>query len=130
MAVTDHPIGTAQTRASSSLMLTHQMMHGAVISLPEPFTIVLAKIARDPGMTVLIAVIHVRTAVIVKVLAGAFNAIVKALTLGLAELCRGRIPSPAVLAVAWPPEAHRTRRYRLRSMPLPKITRALKVQTI
>jgi hypothetical protein len=76
-------------------------MHGAVISLAEALAIVLAKVARDPGVTVLIAVIHVRTAVIVEVLAGAFDAIVKALTLGLAELCRRSIPSAAVLAVTW-----------------------------
>jgi hypothetical protein len=76
-------------------------MHGAVISLAESFAVVLAKIPRDPGMTVLVAVIYVRATVIVKVLPSAFDAIVKALTLGLAELRRRRVPSAAVLAITW-----------------------------
>jgi chemotaxis protein histidine kinase CheA len=74
-------------------------MHGAVISLAKTFAIVVAKSARNPGMAVLIAIIHVRTAVIVEVLAGAFDAVVKPLTLDLAKLSRRRIPSAAVLAI-------------------------------
>ena len=65
-------------------MSTHLLRHGTFIAMPEGFTVLVLQLARNSRMAVFIAIVHVRTAVIVQVLARPFHAILKAAALDFA----------------------------------------------
>jgi hypothetical protein len=51
-------------------------------------------------MAVLVAVVHVRTAVVVEIPVGALNSIVEALALDLVQFLRRRVPATAILTIS------------------------------
>ena len=82
-----------------SVMVSHEMRHGRFISAAKALTIRISLVARNMRMTVLVAVIHVRSTVIINILACAFDPIVKTLPLGLPPFLRRRIPTAAILRI-------------------------------
>ena len=75
-----------------------QMIHRDFIATAESLPVVVPGTGRDMRMTEFVAIVDVRGAVVVEVLAGSFNTIVEALTLDVAKLLRRRIPSISVLS--------------------------------
>ena len=76
------------------------MMHGGVVSLAESIPVVPAHLARNEGrMPELVAVVRVRRTVILKVLPRAFDAVVIAALLELAELLRRSVPAARTLSI-------------------------------
>ena len=75
-----------------------QVRHGAVIAFAEALPIILTFIPRHMGVTVFFTIFNVRRAVIIKVLAGALNSIMKALTLRFAKFRRSLVPVPVFLS--------------------------------
>jgi hypothetical protein len=69
------------------------MIHRDLIASAKTFAVVVASAGRDVGVTILIAVAHVRSPVVIEVLASAFNPIVKSLPLYISELLRWVVPS-------------------------------------
>jgi hypothetical protein len=82
-----------------SVTVSHEVRHGRLISAAKAVTIRISLVTRNMGMTVLVAVIHVRPAVIINILACAFDPIVKTLPLGLPPFLRWRIPTAAILRI-------------------------------
>src|ERR1700677_280748 len=78
----------------------HQMVHRNIVAAPESIAIVMSRTWRNMRMAKFVAVIHVRRAVVVEVLACPFNAVVEALTLNVTKLLRRGIPSTRRLAIA------------------------------
>jgi len=79
-----------------------EMIHGNLVPAAESIAVVLSRTWRDMRMTVLIAIVHVRPAVVIEVLASSFDAIVEALTLDIAKLLRWCVPSTRSLIItAW-----------------------------
>jgi hypothetical protein len=80
----------------------HEMIHGDLVPAAESLAVVMSRTCLNMRMTVLITVVHVWLAVVVQVLAGSFDAVVKALTLNIAKLLRWCIPSTRSLIItAW-----------------------------
>jgi len=79
------------------VMIVHEMGSRPFISLAETIAVVFAQITRNMGMTILIVTIGIRSAVVVEVLASSFDAIMKALALGLTKFLWGFIPIVAIL---------------------------------
>jgi hypothetical protein len=77
--------------------IVHQVMRGDIVSAPEAFAIRLALLARKMRMTKLVAVIHVKPAVIAEVLPRAFNSVAETLVLDLRQILRRHIPAAAIL---------------------------------
>jgi hypothetical protein len=75
------------------------MVHGGFVAATETLAIVSAGTSRNVRMTIFIAVIDVRSAVVVVILAGAFDSIVKALALYVAKLLRRIVPGSIMVAV-------------------------------
>jgi hypothetical protein len=73
--------------------------HGYVVAATVAFAVVLADRSIDVGMTVLFAVVYVGHAVVIEVLAGTLDTVVKALALNLPELSWRRIPAALILSV-------------------------------
>jgi hypothetical protein len=80
--------------------VSHEVRHARFISAPKALAISISLVARYMRMTVLVAVVHVRTAVIVKIPACAFDPIVKTLPLGFPPFLRRGIPAAAILRIA------------------------------
>jgi hypothetical protein len=78
----------------------HQMVHRNIVAAPESIAIVMSRTWRNMRMAKFVAVIHVRRAVVVEVLARPFNAVVETLTLNVTKLLRRGIPSTRCLAIA------------------------------
>jgi hypothetical protein len=79
------------------VMIFQQMRSRPFISLAEAIAAVIAHIARNMGMTILVVIIGIRSAVVVEVLPGSFDAIVKPLALGIAKFLRGFVPIVVIL---------------------------------
>ncbi len=75
-----------------AVLALHHVVHRYLVAAAEAFAIVGLGAVRNMRMTIFIPVINVRSAVIVVVLAGTFNAIVKSLTLNVAKFLWGSIP--------------------------------------
>ena len=75
------------------------MVHGYFVAAAEALAIVGAGTPWNVRMAILIAIIDVRSTVIVVVLAGAFDSIVKALTLYVAKLLWRSVPGSVMIAV-------------------------------
>jgi hypothetical protein len=80
--------------------VSHEVRHADFISAAKALAIRLTLIAPNMRMTVLVSVVHVRSAVVVKIPACAFDAILKTLALGFAPFLRWRIPAAAILRIA------------------------------
>lgn len=85
--------------SKDSVVKAVQVGHRPVIAGAEPFAIVLPEIASDVGVPVFFAILDVGWAMVVKVLASAFDSIVEALPLCLAKLSRRRIPVMIVIMI-------------------------------
>jgi hypothetical protein len=79
------------------VMIFQQMRSRPFISLAEAIAAVIAHIARNMGMTILVVIIGIRSAVVVEVLPGSVDAIVKPLALGIAKFLRGFVPIVVIL---------------------------------
>jgi hypothetical protein len=66
--------------------VTHQVLHGNVVSAAEAVAIIVACRSIDWGMTVFVTVLNVRPAMTIKILARTFNTIVKTFALHIAKL--------------------------------------------
>jgi hypothetical protein len=75
-----------------SVLALHHVVHRYLVAAAEALAIVGLGAVGNMRMTILIPVVNVRSAVIVVVLAGTFDAIVKSLTLDVSKLLRGSIP--------------------------------------
>jgi hypothetical protein len=73
-----------------------QVIHGLLVPAPESFTVVSTFAIRHMRMLVLIAVLYIRPAMIIKIFAGAFNAVVETLSLNFTKFIGRHIP-PTVL---------------------------------
>jgi hypothetical protein len=82
-----------------SVTVSHEVRHAGVISAAKALTVRISLVARNVGMTVLVAVVHVRSAVIVNILTRAFDPVVKTLPLDLPPFLRWRIPTAAILSI-------------------------------
>ncbi len=82
-----------------SVTVSHEVRHGGFISASKAFTVRISLVARYVRMTVLVAIVHVRSAVIINILACSFDPIVKALPLGFAPILRWRIPTATILSI-------------------------------
>jgi hypothetical protein len=71
-----------------------------VVTLPKCLAIVAPYISRNIGMTILIAIIYVRSPVIFDILPGTFDAVMEPLSLKLTILTRGLIPAARTLSIA------------------------------
>ena len=80
-------------------MAIHHVIHRYFIATAKTFAIVGLGAVGYMRMTILVAVADVRPAVIVVVLSGALNSIVKTLPLDIAELLRGSVPSAVMVTV-------------------------------
>jgi hypothetical protein len=76
------------------------VIHRRVVAAAEALAVVPARVARNMGMTVFVAILYVRPAMMVEVLASTFDAIVEALALDVAELLRRRIPAAVILTIS------------------------------
>jgi hypothetical protein len=63
--------------------ISHEVVRSYLVSAAESFTIGFPLLARKMRVTELIAIVYVETAVIVEVLARAFDPVAKSLVLGL-----------------------------------------------
>jgi hypothetical protein len=77
-----------------------KMSYACIVAAAEPVAIVRTGTGRNMRVTIFIAVIHVRMAMIIVVLAGSFNTVMIALALNIAEFLRRCIPATVVLTVA------------------------------
>jgi hypothetical protein len=79
-----------------------RMLHRYVISSRESHLVVAPDLARHARVTVLIAIIRVRSAVILQIATCTLHAIAKSLPRKVTELVRWRIPSapPAIISVS------------------------------
>ena len=75
------------------------MIHRCFIAAAKTFAVVSLGTVWNMGMTILVPVVDIRSAVIVVVFARALNAVVKTLTLDIAKLLRRSVPG-AVLSVS------------------------------
>jgi hypothetical protein len=69
------------------------VVHGHVVATAETFTVVFSSAGRDVGMTILIPIVHIWSAVVIEVLACALDSIVKTLALNLTKLPGRGIPT-------------------------------------
>jgi hypothetical protein len=72
---------------------THQMLHCAVITSPEPIAISFAHIRWDMGVPKFVAILHVGSSVVIEIVASSFNPVVKSLTLKFVEFLWRSVPS-------------------------------------
>ena len=68
------------------------MIDTRLVAVTESFTISITLFGRHMGMTVLLAVLHVRAAVIIEVLAGSFDTIPESLAADLVEFIGSCVP--------------------------------------
>src|SRR5208282_612512 len=61
------------------------MLYRAIVPAPESFPVCVLQFRRDMRVTILVAIIHVRSAVILKVPSRAFHAVVEAAALNVIE---------------------------------------------
>jgi hypothetical protein len=78
-----------------------QVRHAGFVSAAEALAIVSAFAARHMGMTILITVIYIWSAMILVVFTRPLNAIVEALALDIAELLRRNVPTSWPLYISW-----------------------------
>jgi hypothetical protein len=64
------------------IMSAHKVRHALIVATAKAITVLLLLVARNPGIAVLIAVVHIWLAVIVEILARAFDPIAETLSLG------------------------------------------------
>ncbi len=79
------------------IVIVHQVMRSHFVSTAKAFTVRFALIARKVRMTELVAIIHVKPAVVVEVSPRALDAIVKSLPLGLGQVLRRHIPAAVTI---------------------------------
>jgi hypothetical protein len=84
---------------SISVSAIHHVVHRHFIAATETLSIVGLGAVRHMGMTIFVAIVDVRSAVIVVVFPGAFDSIVKALALYVAELLWGSIPGAIMITI-------------------------------
>jgi hypothetical protein len=77
----------------------HQVSHTAFVAATKSFAVRFSHSPRNTGMTILVAVVHIRPAVVVKIPARAFDAVMKAAALHFLPLLRRRIPRAAFLSI-------------------------------
>ena len=82
------------------IVIAGQMRHSPLIAAAEPFPIGIAIFVPDVGVTILIVILNIRVAMMFEVMAGCFDAIVKALPLHIAKFLRGLIPVAMILRCA------------------------------
>ena len=80
-------------------LLAHQMVHGRVIAATETFSIVIPGAFRNVGVAEFFPALDIGSAVMIEVLAGPFNAIVKTLPLDFAELMGRGIPLITIIVM-------------------------------
>ena len=95
MIVIAVPIIAVMMFASTAFF--HHVVHRTVITATEPFAIFPAHAAIDMRVAIFFPVAHVGLAVVIKISAGAFNAVMKTLPLCVAELLRGCVPLTVAL---------------------------------
>src|ERR1022692_3458491 len=81
----------------ATIAVAHQMRHGHIVTTAEALPVAPSQLERNTRMPVLIAVVDVRTAVVLHIPARAFHSIPEATPLHLAELSRRRVPSTPVM---------------------------------
>lgn len=77
-----------------------EVRDGGIVAAAKAVAVSVPIVARNPGMTELLAAVHVRAALIVEIIARGFDSIVKAAALKFLEFLWRRIPAAAVLAVS------------------------------
>lgn len=75
------------------------MRHRDFVAATESLAVVVSCACRNMRMTIFVAPLYVRRAVMVEVLAGSFDAVMEALTLDIAKLLRRCVPSTRSLVV-------------------------------
>jgi hypothetical protein len=81
------------------LISARQVRHTPFIAAAKAITIGFPLFARKAGIAVLVAIVHVRLAVIAEILARAFNAILETFALNLLQFLRRGIPVAAILGI-------------------------------
>jgi hypothetical protein len=83
-----------------TVMVVHEVRYGCFVAAAKALTVSLPITTRNVWVPVLITVVDVWPTVIFNVLACAFDAVMKALTLNFLVFLRRRIPSSALLTEA------------------------------
>ena len=78
----------------------HDVRHGHVVSTPKALAIGFAQPTGHIRIAILIAIIHVRAAVVLEVLAGSFHSVVESASLHIVPGVRRSLPVVAILAEA------------------------------
>lgn len=81
---------------SGAAAAVHQVLHTDLVAAAEAFAVVVTQGAFDVRVAVLVAVVHVRTAVVVEVLARTLDAVVEAAPGSVLELGRRSVPSALI----------------------------------
>jgi hypothetical protein len=76
------------------------VVHGRIVAAAEAFAVIPSRVVGNVGVAVFVAVLYIRAAMVVVVLAGTFDAIMEALALNVAELLRRRIPAALILSIS------------------------------
>ena len=79
-----------------------EVLEGRIIAAVKAFPVSVPVLWRNGRTPVFPPVLHIRVMAILKVVAGGFNTVVKALTLNVAELLRWRIPAAAIVISVLP----------------------------
>ncbi len=79
------------------IVIARQMRHGPLVAVAETFPIGIAIVVPHVRMAIFIVIIGIRVAMMFEVVAGCFDAVVKALPLHIAILLRGLIPIGVIL---------------------------------
>jgi hypothetical protein len=74
--------------------------HARIVAVAEAFAVIPSRVVRNVGMAVFVAVLYIRAAMVVVVLASTFDAIMETLPLNVAELLRRGIPAALVLSIS------------------------------
>ncbi len=74
------------------MVVADEMLHRAIVSAPETFPVRLLQFGWNMRVTILVAIIHVRSPVIFVVPSRAFHTIVESAALNVIEFCGERIP--------------------------------------
>lgn len=75
-----------------------QVLHGHVVSAAETIPIIVTRRWIDVRMPVFFAAVHVWRAMMIEILAGAFDAVVKTLPLNVAKFGWRRVPASLILS--------------------------------
>ena len=79
------------------IVVIHQVIHGRLVTAPKSLPVIFARAGVNVRVAILGAIVHIGAAMLVEILASAFNPIVKSLALNIAELGRGNIPTAVIL---------------------------------